>query len=276
MLRLRIFTLAATLALTIAAIAMPASTAAQQASGQVNLEWFGWSFFRLTSPSGKVLLINPFAQNPDSPIKADDVTQADVIYAADGHADEQGSIIQIAQNTGATTFTPFELGTWLTEQGVPQNQVDRSNPGGRLKVGDITLDMVGSVHGSGLPAPSPQTPYGGPASGLVARFDNGWTVYFSGSSAATMDQALWAQMYKPDVAILHMGADHEPMDFAMSVKLLQTENPNLKMVIPHHNRVTPPAGQTTVADVQAAIDAMGLGVQVMQPNLSQVYSFNKP
>jgi hypothetical protein len=62
----------------------------------------------------------------------------------------------------------------------------------------------------------------------------------------------------------------------MMVKLLQTENPNLRMVIPHHNRVSPPAGQTTVAEVQAAIDAMGLGVPVMQPNLSQVYSFTKP
>ena len=47
------------------------------------------------------------------------------------------------------------------------------------------------------------------------------------------------------------------------------------MVIPHHNRVNPPAGQTTVEQVQAAIDAMGLGIQVMQPNLSQVYNFNK-
>jgi hypothetical protein len=71
------------------------------------------------------------------------------------------------------------------------------------------------------------------------------------------------------MAILHMGADHEPLDFAYSVKQLQTENPNLKTVIPHHNRVSPTAGQTTVAEVQTAIDAMGLGVQVMQPPLAQ-------
>ena len=37
---------------------------------------------------------------------------------ADGHADEVGSAVQIAQTTGARTFTPFELGSWLTEQGV--------------------------------------------------------------------------------------------------------------------------------------------------------------
>jgi L-ascorbate metabolism protein UlaG (beta-lactamase superfamily) len=275
MLRARLLTLASTLALLGGVGLAPAVASAQQASGPVNMEWFGWSFFRFTSPEGKIIVTNPFAANPDSPIKAEDVTAADVLFAADGHADELGSIIQIAQNTGAKTWTPFELGTWLTEQGVPQDQVIRSNPGGRLKVGNVTLHMVGSVHGSGLPSPTPQTPYGGPAAGLFATFENGWTVYFSGSSEATTDQGLWAQLYKPDVAILHMGADHEPMDIAMSVKLLQTENPNLKMVIPHHNRVNPPAGQTTVAEVQSAIDSMGLGVQVMQPNLSQVYSFTK-
>jgi L-ascorbate metabolism protein UlaG (beta-lactamase superfamily) len=275
MLRVRFLALASTLALAATALAGPGVASAQQSSGTVNLEWFGWSFFRFTSPEGKVILTNPFAANPDSPIKAEDVTAADLIFAADGHGDELGSIIQIAQNTGAKTWTPFELGGWLAEQGVPQDQVIRSNPGGRYKVGNVTLHMVGSVHGSGLPSPTPQFPYGGPAAGLFVTFENGWTVYFSGSSEATTDQALWAQLYKPDVAILHMGADHEPMDIAMSVKLLQTENPNLKMVIPHHNRVNPPAGQTTVAEVQQAIDSMGLGVQVMQPNLSQVYPFTK-
>jgi L-ascorbate metabolism protein UlaG (beta-lactamase superfamily) len=252
-----------------------AGPAQPAAAGPVSLEWFGWSFFRLTSPSGKVILTNPFANNPDSPIKADEVTQADMIFAADGHGDELGSIVPIAQNTGAMTLTPFELGGWLIEQGVPQNQVIRGNPGGRYTLNDITLRMVGSVHGSGLPAPTQQTPYGGPASGIVITFENGLTVYFSGSTEATQDQALWAQLYKPDVAIVHMSADTEPLDFAMQVKLLQTDNPNLKMIIPHHNRVSPPAGQTTVAQVQAAMDSMGLGLQVMQPNLSQVYSLSK-
>ena len=275
MFRLRLLTLATVAALAAVLVALPGPAAAQQASGPVNMEWFGWSFFRFTSPGGKVVLTNPFAANPDSPLKPEDVTKADLIVTADGHGDEVGSTVAIAQNTGAKTWTPFELGTWLTEQGVPQDQVIRSNPGGRYKLGNVTLHMVGSVHGSGLPSPTPQTPYGGPAAGLFVTFENGWTVYFSGSSEATTDQALWAQLYKPDVAILHMGADHEPMDIAMSVKLLQTENPNLKMVIPHHNRVNPSAGQTTVEQVQTAMDAMGLGIQVMQPNLSQVYSFNK-
>src|SRR3954462_883172 len=132
-----------------------AQPAAQPAStGAVTMEWFGWSMFRFTSPTGKVILTNPFTSNPDSPIKPEDIEHADLIVVADGHGDEVGSTVQIAQNTGARTFTPFELGTWLTEQGVPMAQVTRSNPGGRFKLGDITVRMVASEHGPSLPAPS--------------------------------------------------------------------------------------------------------------------------
>jgi L-ascorbate metabolism protein UlaG (beta-lactamase superfamily) len=277
MFRLRLLTLATVAALAAVLVALPGPAAAQQASGPVNVEWFGWSFFRFTTPGGKVVLTNPYAANPDSPIKAEDVTKADLIVTADGHGDEIGSTVAIAQNTGATVLAPGGVNRWLIDQGVPQSQVPRQffQPGDKYELGGITVRAVASFHGSELTPPTSDVPYGGVAAGYFITFENGWTVYFSGSTPALAEQALWAQMYQPDAVILHMGADHEPKDFAMQVKLLQTENPNLKMVIPHHNRVNPPAGQTTVQQVQAAIDDMGLGIQVMQPNLSQVYSFNK-
>jgi hypothetical protein len=77
-------------------------------------------------------------------------------------------------------------------------------------------------------------------------------------------------MYKPHAAILVMNATTEPMDFAKSVQLLQNENPNLSLVVPHHHRVNPAPGATTVADVQAAMDALGLGLQVTPPALGQI------
>ncbi|TME26857.1 MAG: hypothetical protein E6I75_25615 [Chloroflexi bacterium] len=70
-----------------------------------------------------------------------------------------------------------------------------------------------------------------------------------------------------------MGADTDPIDFAEQVKMLKTDNPNLSTVFPHHNRVSPPQGQTTVSDVQAAIDAMGVGMKVTQPPLGQAVTF---
>jgi L-ascorbate metabolism protein UlaG (beta-lactamase superfamily) len=246
------------------------------AAGTVKVEWLGWSFFRFTSPTGKVILTNPFIEgNPDAAVRLDDITRADLILAPNGHGDEIGNTVQIAQRTGARTLSPFELGTWFMEQGVPGSQVIRSNPGNRFQFEGITVRVVGSVHGSGLPAPTPSTPYGGPAAGFYVTFENGWTVYFTGSSAATQDQALWGSMYKPDAMIFHMGTGTEPRDVAMAIKLTTTDNPNLKTLMPHHHRVTPPAGATTVNEVQAALGALGVNIPITNQVRTQVYEFSK-
>ena len=56
-----------------------AAPVAQPTNGAVTVEWLGWSHYRLTSPSGKVVLTNPFTSNPDSPIKPEDIAKADLI-----------------------------------------------------------------------------------------------------------------------------------------------------------------------------------------------------
>src|SRR5438034_592772 len=177
----------------LAVLVVPFGAAAQTApaAGPVKMEWFGWSFFRFTTPSGTVVLVNPFATNPDSPISAADITKADLIFAADGHGDEQGSTIEIAQATGATVFVPGELGSWMIEQGVPRAQVvPFAAPGDRIRVGGVTARMVESVHSSGLPRPSATVPYGGIAAGVFLPFENGYTLYFAGSSAMMAEQAI--------------------------------------------------------------------------------------
>jgi len=242
----------------------------------VTVEWFGWSTFRLTSPTGKVIWLNPWVDgNPDTSIGLDDVTRADLILVANGHRDEVGNTVDIAKKTGAAVYVPFELGTWLIEQGVPMPQVRRSNPGERLLMDGITVRMLGSVHGSGLPAPTPTTPYGGPAASFMITFENNWTVYFQGSSAATADMALWGELYKPDAMIYHMSAGKEPLDCALAIELIRTQNPNLNTLIPHHHRVQPPAGATSIAEVRTALDRMGVTIPITDPVRGQVYRFTK-
>jgi L-ascorbate metabolism protein UlaG (beta-lactamase superfamily) len=129
----------------------------------------------------------------------------------------------------------------------------------------ITIRIVGSVHGSGsgLATDSERAPiYGGQAAGFVITFENGWTVYFPASSAATHDMAHWGAMYKPDAMIFLMGTAQEPKDIALAVKLVTTDNPNLKTLMPHHHRVTPPPGTTTIAEVRAALDAAGVNIPI--------------
>ena len=173
---------------------------------------------------------------------------------------------------------PFELGTHFMARGLPMTQVVRSNPGQMLMMDGITVRMVNSVHGSGLAVPDGGVSqgYSGPAVGFYITFENDWTVYFTGSSAATQDQAIWAANYKPDAMIFHMNAPTDPVDVATAIRLTATDNPNLKTLIPHHHRVQVPAGGTTIADVQGGAGAgWGITIQITEPVRSQVYTFTK-
>ena len=256
---------------------LPVAVAAQ--TGTVKMEWLGWSFFRFTSPTGKIILTNPFITgNADAAVQLDEISKADLILVPNGHRDEIGDTVAIARKTGARTVSPFELGTWFVGKGVPEAQVVRRNPGSRLVWQGITIRVVGSVHGSGSgrAVDSDLAPiYGGAAAGFMITFENGWTVYFPASSAATQDMALWAAAYRPDAMIFLMHPTAEPRDIGMAVKLVMTDNPNLKTLLPHHHRVTPPPGAPTVADVRAVLDSMNIRIPITDPVRRQAYEFSK-
>jgi L-ascorbate metabolism protein UlaG (beta-lactamase superfamily) len=241
-------------------------------SGPVKMEWLSWSVFRFTSPTGKVIVTNPFVKNPDSPVKVEDFSKVDVILVADGHGDEVGSTDELAIKTGARIVTSFEMWfNYFQPRNVPEAQMFRSGPGDWLKLGGLTIRNVNAVHGSG----GPDKLYGGAAMGFMIHFENGLTVYFAGSSALTLDMQLWGRLYKPDVAILPLKATSDPQDVVEMVRLLRTENPNLKTIIPHHHRLQPPPGATTPAAMEAALKASGLPVTVLNPDLKKVYELAK-
>jgi L-ascorbate metabolism protein UlaG (beta-lactamase superfamily) len=234
----------------------------------VKLEWLSWSFFRLTSPTGKVILTNPFITgNPDAAVTVEEIAKADLILVPNGHRDEIGETIAIAKATGARIVTPFELGTWFIGRGVPEAQVMRRNPGARFVWEGITIRVVGSVHGSGSgrDTPADVAPiYGGAAAGFMITFENGYTVYFPASSAATQDMALWAEAYKPDAMLFLMHPSGEPRDVGMAVKLVADKSPNLKTLVPQHHRVMAPPGALTAAEVRSTLQSMGIRIPVTE------------
>lgn len=257
------------------AVAAMLATWAGQApaqSGPVKMEWLSWSIFRFTSPGGKIIVTNPFVTNPDSPVKVADFPKVDVLLVTNGHRDEVGSTDEIAIKTGAKIVTPFEMWTTYFEpRKVPEAQMHRSNPGDWLRLDGLTIRNVAAVHGSG----TVDKLNGGPAMGFMIHFENGLTVYFAGSTALTMDMQLWGMLYKPDVAILPLSNNRDPQDIVHMVRLLRTENPNLKTVIPHHHRLQPPPGAPTPAALESALKTAGLPVTVLNPDLSKVYELTK-
>jgi len=97
----------------------------------------------------------------------------------------------------------------------------------------------------------------------------------TGGAQATVNRGTGPILYKPDVAILPLSGGRDPQDIVHMVRLLRTENPNLKTVIPHHHRLRPPSGAPTPADLENALRASGLPVRVLNPELQRVYELTK-
>ena len=83
----------------------------------INVTWLSHACL-LIDTGDATLLVDPFITgNPLAPI-APDAIQADYILVSHGHGDHVGDTVAIAQRTGATVISNFEIHNWLLAQGV--------------------------------------------------------------------------------------------------------------------------------------------------------------
>ena len=248
-----------------------------QAEGEVKIEWLTWSFYRITTPGGKVILTNPWYSNPDSSIGLDDIPEADIILVPAGHPDEVGNALEIAAKTGATVVASHELVNlvWKDENagfGAPVTfdgitiETESVQPGTTVAIDGITIRAVTALHGNWNT--------GGPAMGFFITLENGYTIYHSGSTDFTLDMKLWGELFKPDSAILYLASGQNPRDVAIMAQMLSENNPNLKTVLPQHHRLDPPEGRSP-ADLGKAMADLGLKAKLIDPQPGVVYTLSK-
>ncbi len=254
----------------------------------VEMTFYGNQHFRFVSNAGKVILINPWIKgNKDLPFGMDFYKkgEVDLILTTSGHGDDQGNAVEIAARTGATIFTVAELGSWMQNQieafGGSKKQVYRGAFGGRYKVGDVTVQLIQSVHSSSI-APTekgvPASYYGGPASGSVITFEDGLTVLMAGSTGLSMDLQLFGMRFQPHVALIPVMGRFmmNPDDAAFAAKLLMTDNPNLKTVVPQHTRHKAHAPWMGTQDqFEVEVKKLGLALDVLKPEIGKAYTLTK-
>ena len=250
----------------------------------VKTTFYGNQHFRFVSPAGKVIIVNPWIRgNKDAGIGIDFYKkgEVDLILATSGHGDDQGNAVEIAARTGATLFVVSELGIWMQNEiakfGGSKNQIYRGSLGGRYVIGDVSVQLILSQHGSSVPSPDGVSApgYAGPASGYLLSFENGPRILMAGSTALTMDLQLYGMRYKPDIAMLPVMGRFmmHPDDAAFAAKLLMTDNPNLKTVIPQHFRINgaqPWMG--TPAQFEAEVKKLGLPLKVLTPEIGKEFT----
>ena len=270
----------------VAAAALLVAASAGQAA-EVEMSFYGNQHFRFKSPTGKVILINPWIKgNKDAGIGVDFYKkgEVDLILATAGHGDDQGQAVDIAANTGATVFASGELAAWIGGQiekkGGSKKQAYGGGPSGRYKLGDITVQMLQAVHSTGISTgiSADGRRYGGVATGYLITFENGLKVLMAGSTGLTLDLQLFGMRYQPHVVMVPIAGRYmmHPDDAAFATKLLMTDNPNLKTAIPQHFRIKgKPGWMGTPGEYAAEVKKLGLPVNVLAPDIGKTYTLTK-
>ena len=204
------------------------------------VQWLGHSCL-LVETDGRRILIDPFLTgNPEAKVGPDEV-EADIILVSHGHDDHIGDAVAIAQRTGATVVTNYEVGRWFTAQGLPK--VHGMNPGGGVQVDPtVHVRLTPAVHSSTLPDGG----YGGVACGLLLTLADGSRIYDAADTALFGDMKLIGEGGL-DLATLPIG-DYFTMGPADSVRAVRLLEP--RAVLPIHYNTFPPIRQ----DVRAWSD----------------------
>lgn len=103
-----------------------------------DLLWYGQSAFRITSPAGKVVVIDPFIMNnPKTPADLKDMTKVgkvDLILVTHGHGDHIGDTVELAKMTGATVALNADMGHSFDPPGDTETKVIVMQPGEERKL----------------------------------------------------------------------------------------------------------------------------------------------
>ncbi len=251
-----------------------------QSADTTRIIWHGHAAFEITTPNGKVLMIDPWLKNPTNPNAAKDkdplaaITKVDYILITHGHFDHVGDAVELAKKTGARLVTNFELGSNLAKlQGYPKQQMGFDtlmNIGGEIVVadGEVTINMVPAIHASGMGNPlagekEPDIVYGGNPAGFVIKIKNGPSIYHSGDTAYFNDMSIIGEQ-APDVALINIGG-HFGMEPKMAARAARAVR--AKLVIPQHYATFPVLTQNTKSFTDE-LDKMRIPYKVMQPGTS--------
>jgi L-ascorbate metabolism protein UlaG (beta-lactamase superfamily) len=269
----------------IAAVFVLTGVSVRTASAQeTKLKWFGHAAFSVTTPRGKVLLIDPWLNNPSNPEAKDgkdplaSVPKVDYILITHGHRDHVGDAVEIAKKTGAVLVCNPELaGNLVKLADFPSKQAETDaimGIGGEIQIadGEVTVAMTPAVHSSSVynPKAGPaeaERAYGGNPAGFVLMIKDGPTIYHSGDTAYFRDMETIGGQYQIDVALLNIGG-HFGMEPRMAARAAQSVG--ARLAVPQHFATFPGIAQNS-NDFAAELKRLKIPFYEMKPGETVTY-----
>src|ERR1044072_7128069 len=210
-------------------------------SMDTKLTWYGQSAFKIVTPSGKVLLVDPWLSNPvfqNATAEIAALKHVDLILITHGHSDHVADAAGIGKKTGAKLVATFDLADAIVKQlGYPADQAEGDTVGhfgGELTLldGEVKVAFVRAHHGSGIAADDRHgLRHGGTPGGFVITIRGGPTIYHTGDTDLFSDMALLTLFHEIDLMLVCIG-DHftmGPPRAAEAAKLVKA-----RTVIPMH------------------------------------------
>ena len=184
------------------------------------LTWLGHAAFRVESPGGKRIYVDPFLNgNPKCPENEQQPERVDIIAITHGHGDHVGDAVELAEKHSCPVVAPVELSDWLSKQGVAETR--DPNKGGTVDVDGVKFTLTNAFHSSS----TDDGTYAGEPCGIVVELEDGAKVYFAGDTCVFGDMRLIGGIYSPDVAVLPIGGHYtmDPKEAAVALELLGTK-----------------------------------------------------
>ena len=175
-----------------------------------SLTWLGHASFRIDSPGGKRIYVDPWLGNPNCPEDEKEPERVDLIALTHGHGDHVGETLELAQKFGCPVIALNELRGWLSTKGLPEAMEEGGNKGGTIQSDGVKITFTDAKHSSSAFENGAFVYLGEPA-GLVIELEDGKKIYFAGDTCVFGDMALIGRIYEPDLAVLPIGG-HFTMD----------------------------------------------------------------
>src|SRR6204780_142721 len=227
------------------------------------LTWLGHATFRITTPSGKIIVIDPWVQtNPMCPEPLKKFDRLDTMLITHGHFDHIADAVALGKQFKPQIVGIFETCLWLESKGV--SNTNGMNKGGTQRVGEIEVTMVNAIHSCGI-LDEGKIVYGGEACGYVVRLPGGLTIYHAGDTAVFGDMKLIADLYAPELALLPIGDRFtmSPREARLAIRLL-----NVRHVVPMHFGTFPLLTGTPDELNRITQDIAGLEIHTLAPGES--------